>query len=445
METHDDLIRRDLAVIWHPCSQMSEYIAGDLPLAPIASGEGAWLVGTDGRRYLDAISSWWVNLFGHANKYIASVVAAQAHALEHCIFAGFTHKQAIRLAERIIKIAPRGLTKVFFADNGSAAVEVAIKMAFHIFANRGEQREIIVSLAGGYHGETLGALAAGDVEIYRETYAPLLFKGVRAKSPAIVSEAEALDDLRRILSENKGKVCAVIAEPLVQCAGAMAMFEPSYLCGLRSLCDEFGVLWIADEIATGFGRTGAMFACDLAGVTPDLMTLSKGLTGGFLPLALTLARAEIYDEFARESYGARSFLHSHSYSGNPLACAAANASLDIFENRDVIGDNAKLGAAIDRRLSVLRGFSCVSGVRRRGMIAAFEADFAERGDSLLQGRALTIKIINESLVRGIILRPLGNTIYIMPPYIITAAEIDLLFDQIEDILKTLENYAAKRS
>ncbi|MDR2639260.1 MAG: adenosylmethionine--8-amino-7-oxononanoate transaminase [Helicobacteraceae bacterium] len=426
----ETLSKRDLAHIWHPCSQMSEYLFGKLPLIPIKKAKGVWLYDYDGARYLDAVSSWWVNLFGHGEPRIARAIAKQSRELEHCIFAGYTHKQAIRLAERVTAIAPKGLNRVFFADNGSAAIEVAIKMAFHYFANRGENRPLAISLTNSYHGETLGALAVGDVALYKQIYAPLLIQTLQAKSPALFSQDEALADMRRILKGNEGKICAVIVEPLVQCAGDMAMYEPSYLKALRVLCDEFGVLLIADEIAVGFGRTGTMFACDQADISPDLMALSKGLTGGFLPLSLVLTSDDIYDAFCIDDYGKKSFLHSHSYTGNPIACAAANATLDIFESGDILGENAKKARYIADRLSKIAAYR-VSGVRQKGMIAAFELAGVE------YSRDLTIRVTREALKRGVMLRPLGKTIYIMPPYAIKKRQIDLLFDAIEDILSAL--------
>ena len=342
---------RDLAVLWHPCTQMREHHQGDdtLPLVPIERGDGAWLIGRDGRRYLDAVSSWWTNLFGHAEPRIGAAIAAQAGALEQVILAGFSHAPAVELAERLLQVAPREpgrapLAKVFYADNGSAGVEAALKMAFHWFHNRGEhRRRKFVALENGYHGETLGALAVGDVPLYRRVYAPLLLEALFAPSPdaylaepgeSPVQRAErAADALRELLEAHAGEICALILEPRVQCAGGMRMHDPLYLRRARELCDTHGVFLIADEIAVGFGRTGTLFACEQApgdngatGIQPDLMCVSKGLTGGFLPLAAVLATQRIYDGFLDDSRE-RAFLHSHSYTGNPLACAAALASL----------------------------------------------------------------------------------------------------------------------
>src|SRR6476469_9948659 len=346
---------RDLAVLWHPCTQMREH-PDTLPLVPIDRGEGAWLIGHDGQRYLDAVSSWWTNLFGHAEPRIAAAIAAQAGRLEQVILAGFSHRPAVELAERLLAIAPTQagrapLAKVFYADNGSAGVEVALKMAFHWFHNRGEhRRRKFIALENGYHGETLGALAVGDIPLYRRVYAPLLAEALFAPSPdaflAVDGETaeqrahRAADALGALLAEHGGDVCAMILEPLVQCAGGMRMHHPAYLRRARELCDAHGVHLIADEIAVGFGRTGTLFACEQAGITPDFLCLSKGLTGGFLPMSAVLTTNDVYEAFLDRDSRERAFLHSHSYTGNPLGCAAALASLSIFDTEPVLQRNA---------------------------------------------------------------------------------------------------------
>ncbi|HWI24323.1 MAG TPA: adenosylmethionine--8-amino-7-oxononanoate transaminase, partial [Lysobacter sp.] len=359
---------RDLAVLWHPCTQMREHPHA-LPLVPIARGEGAWLIGQDGRRYLDAVSSWWTNLFGHGEPRIAEAIATQARTLEQVILAGFSHEPAVELAERLLAIAPRQegrapLAKVFYADNGSAGVEVALKMAFHWFHNRGQTRRTkFVALENGYHGETIGALSVGDIPLYRRVYAPLLAEALFAPSPDayLAREGEtpagcaerAAEGLRALLEAHPGEICALILEPRVQCAGGMRMHDPLYLRRARELCDAHGVFLIADEIAVGFGRTGTMFACEQAGVMPDLLCLSKGLTGGFLPLAAVLATQAIYDGFLDDSRE-RAFLHSHSYTGNPLACRVALETLAIFRDEPVLERNRALAAHLDARLEPLR-------------------------------------------------------------------------------------------
>lgn len=432
---------RDLAVLWHPCTQMREH-PRVLPLVPIERGEGAWLVGYDGKRYLDAVSSWWTNLFGHAEPRIGAAIARQAQALEQVILAGFSHAPAVELAERLLAIAPREparqpLAKVFYADNGSAGVEVALKMAFHWFHNRGEHaRRKFIALENGYHGETLGALAVGDIPLYRRIYAPLLAEALFSPSPdayltlpggtATDCADRAAEGLRDVLERHAGEVCAMILEPLVQCAGGMRMHDPRYLRRARELCDAHGVLLIADEIAVGFGRTGTMFACESAGIQPDLMCLSKGLTGGFLPLAAVLATQEIYDGFLDDSRE-RAFLHSHSYTGNPLACAAALASLAIFESDDVLARNRATAARMTALSTPLADLAHVADVRQRGMIVAFEltrgGDKATPFDPSLR---IGLHAYRAALERGVILRPLGDTLYWMPPYCIDEAQLELL-------------------
>ncbi|MBN7138529.1 adenosylmethionine--8-amino-7-oxononanoate transaminase [Lysobacter enzymogenes] len=432
---------RDLNVLWHPCTQMREH-PHTLPLLPIASGRGPWLIGHDGRRWLDAISSWWTNLFGHAEPRIAAAIAEQARTLEHVILAGVSHPPAVELAERLLAIAPRQagrapLAKVFYADNGSAGVEVALKMAFHWFRNRGvEGRTKFVALENGYHGETLGALAVGDVPLYRRVYAPLLIESLFAPSPDAYacepgqSPAErarqAAQALRELLERHAGQVCAMILEPRVQCAGGMRMHDPDYLRLAREICDEHGVFLIADEIAVGFGRTGTMFASEQAAVMPDLLCLSKGLTGGALPLAAVLATQSIYDGFLDDSRE-RAFLHSHSYTGNPLACAAALASLSIFEQDDVIRRNRATGARMAELAAPLGEHAHVADVRQAGMILAFE--LTRGGDKRTPfdpAARIGLRAYRAALQRGVLLRPLGDILYWMPPYCIDEEALQLL-------------------
>lgn len=425
--------KRDLAVLWHPCTQMREH-PDTLPLLPIARGEGPWLIGRDGRRYLDAISSWWTNLFGHAEPRIAAAIARQASTLEHVILAGCSHAPAVELAERLLAIAPREagrqpLTKVFFADNGSAGVEVALKMAFHWFHNRGvEGRTKFIALDNGYHGETLGALAVGDIPLYRRVYAPLLAEALFAPSPdAYLCEPgetpadrarRAADALRVLLERHAEEVCALILEPRVQCAGGMRMHDPLYLKLARELCDAHGVFLIADEIAVGFGRTGTLFASEQAGVQPDLLCLSKGLTGGALPLAAVLATQSIYDGFLDDSRE-KAFLHSHSYTGNPLACAAALATLDIFASDDVIARNRVTAQRMASLAAPFAAHPHVADVRQAGMIVAFE--LTRHGDKATPFDAaarIGLRAYRAALERGVLLRPLGDVLYWMPPYCI---------------------------
>ena len=427
---------RDLRVLWHPCTQMREH-PDTLPLVPVRRARGAWLEGHDGRRYLDAVSSWWTNLFGHAEPRIAAAIAAQAGTLEQVILAGFSHEPAVELAERLLAIAPRQvdrppLAKVFYADNGSAAVEVALKMSFHRWRNRGETgRDLFVALSNGYHGETLGALGVTDIPLYRRTYAPLMMQPLFAPSPDafLARPGESADDcaercargLERLFAENEGRVSALILEPLVQCAGGMRMHSPLYLRRARELCDRYRVDLIADEIAVGFGRTGTMFACEQAGIRPDFLCLSKGLTGGFLPLSAVLTSDEVYEAFLDDSRE-RAFLHSHSYTGNPLACAAALASLRIFGSDDVLVRNR---ATAERMRELARGVGAhalVADTRQTGMIVAFELAGVD------PSRRAGLAAYRHALGRGVVLRPLGDVLYWMPPYCIGEDELELLAD-----------------
>lgn len=439
----EDWRSRDLSVLWHPCTQMREH-PHTLPLVPIARGEGAWLVGHDGTRYLDAVSSWWTNLFGHAEPRIGAAIAAQAGALEQVMLAGFTHAPAVELAERLLAVAPRQpgrapLSKVFYADNGSAGVEVALKMAFHWFHNRGEHRRTkFVALQNGYHGETLGALAVGDIPLYRRVYAPLLAEALFAPSPdAYLAQPEespaecaarAADALAALLDRHAGEICAVIVEPRVQCAGGMRMHHPDYLARVRELCDASGAFLIADEIAVGFGRTGTLFASEQSGVMPDLLCLSKGLTGGFLPLAAVLATQAIYEGFLDDSRE-RAFLHSHSYTGNPLACAAALASLAIFRDDDILARNRVTARAMAALAEPLATHRHVADVRQGGMVLAFELTRdGNKATPFPAAARVGLKAYRAALARGVVLRPLGDVLYWMPPYCVEADDLQHLAD-----------------
>ena len=424
----EQLRSRDLAVLWHPCTQMAEH-PHSLPLLPIRRGRGAWLEGVDGRRYLDAVSSWWTNIFGHGEPRIAAAIAAQAQELEHVIFAGFSHEPAVRLAEGLLRIAPPGLARVFYADNGSAAVEIALKMSFHSHLNRGDsKRRRFIALGNGYHGETLGALSMGDIPLYRRTYAPLLLTPVFAPSPDAfdaepgdTAEACALrraDELDAVFRANDGEVCALILEPLVQCAGGMRMYHPAYLRRAREICNAHGAHLIADEIAVGFGRTGTMFACEQAGISPDFLCLSKGLTGGFLPMSAVLTTAAVYHAFLDESRE-RAFLHSHSYTGNPLACAAALASLTIFSSDNILEKNkitsGKMGALAEK----FKAHPHVAEVRQTGMILAIEMVQDKKNKvAFAASERRGLRAYQHAIANGVVLRPLGDILYWMPPYCI---------------------------
>jgi adenosylmethionine---8-amino-7-oxononanoate aminotransferase len=435
-DANAELVARDLACVWHPCTQMQDHEW--LPMIPVRRGAGAWLEDFNGRHYLDCISSWWVNLFGHANPVIGAAVRRQLENLEHVILAGFTHEPVIELSERLVSVTPEGLTRCFYADNGSSAVEVALKMSFHYWRNRGEpRRRRFVALQNSYHGETLGALAVGDVALYKETYQPLLMECLLAPSPDAYlrepgeSPAEfarrRAAELDALLAQHTGEVCAVIVEPLVQCAGSMRMYDPAYLVELRAICDRHEVHLIADEIAVGFGRTGTLFACEQAGIAPDFMCLSKGLTGGFLPLSVVLTGEEVYGAFYDEYATLRAFLHSHSYTGNPLACAAALATLDLFAASDVLGGNRARAAAMRAGVAELEDHPHVAEIRQTGMILAIELvrDRASREPYDWRERR-GLKVYRHGLERGVLLRPLGPVVYFMPPYVVDEDEIALM-------------------
>ncbi|MFI4970746.1 MAG: aminotransferase class III-fold pyridoxal phosphate-dependent enzyme, partial [Lysobacterales bacterium] len=473
------LAARDLAVVWHPCTQMHDHET--LPMLPIASAEGAWLTGHDGKRYLDAVSSWWTCLLGHRHPRIVAALKDQLDRLDHVMLAGFTHAPAIELAEELVRIAPRqdfpphaqrahapdrerpslslplrnggrcpeggwgpaaqssghgrgatsgamqrDLSRVFYADNGSSAIEVALKLSFHYWRNLGRgERTRFIALTGGYHGETLGALSVTDVALYRETYAPLLLQPIFAPSPDAYQRAPGesaagcaqrrLGELRAILERHAHETCAVIIEPLVQCAGGMRMYDASYLGGLRTLCDEFDLHLIADEIAVGFGRTGTLFACEQGGIAPDFLCLSKGLTGGTLALSAVLTTPQVYAAFYAEYSAGKAFLHSHSYTGNPIACRAALATLAVLRDEPVLERNRALAAHLAAKLAALADHPNVAEVRQTGLIAAIELvrDKSTRAPFAAAERR-GLRVYRHGLERGVVLRPLGNVVYFMP-------------------------------
>ncbi|HEV2333023.1 MAG TPA: adenosylmethionine--8-amino-7-oxononanoate transaminase [Gammaproteobacteria bacterium] len=436
MSANDAFIRRDLKVLWHPCTQMKDHES--LPLVPIRRGQGVWLEDFEGRRYLDAISSWWVNLFGHSNPRINAALTQQLEELEHVILAGFSHPAVVELSERLVKLAPAGLDRCFYADNGSSAVEVAVKMSFHYWKNLGKTRKTrFITLSNSYHGETLGALAVGNVELYKETYQPLLMDVITVPSPDCYHREpgesweahtrKMFAQMEQAVERHHEETAAVILEPLVQCAGTMRMYHPVYLKLLREACDRYGVHLIADEIAVGFGRTGTLFACEQAGITPDFMCLSKGLTGGYLPLSVVLTREAVYQAFYDDYTTLRAFLHSHSYTGNALGCRAALATLDIFQQDGVIAANRALSARMAEAAAPLTDHPQVAEVRQQGMILAIEmVKDKQTKEAYPWQERRGLKVYRHGLKRGVLLRPVGNVVYFMPPYVITPEEIDFM-------------------
>ncbi|MCC5810077.1 MAG: adenosylmethionine--8-amino-7-oxononanoate transaminase [Ectothiorhodospiraceae bacterium] len=431
--TNDDLNQRDLSVLWHPCTQMKDHEW--LPLVPIKRGHGVWLYDFDGNRYIDAISSWWVNLFGHANPRINQALKQQLDELEHVILAGFSHKPVVELSERLVEITPEPLRRCFYADNGSSAVEVALKMSYHYWKNQGKpHKRHFITLSQSYHGETLGTLGVGDVALYKETYRPLLMEAITVPSPDCFNResGESWEEYSRrqfqhmesALERHHADTAAVIVEPLVQCAAGMRMYHPVYLELLREACDRYGVHLIADEIAVGFGRTGTMFACEQAQIAPDFLCLSKGITAGYLPLAAVLTSEEVYQAFYDDYDTLRAFLHSHSYTGNPLACRAALATLDIFKQDQIISRNRQTADAMAKAVEHLADHPHVGEIRQTGMILAMEMvkDKATREPYPWQERR-GLRVYQHALTREALLRPLGNVVYFMPPYVISEEQV----------------------
>jgi adenosylmethionine-8-amino-7-oxononanoate aminotransferase len=408
--------------IWHPFTQH----ALAAPEIHIARGEGAYLYTEDGRPIIDAISSWWVNLHGHSHPHIVQAIAKQAAILDQVIFAGFTHEPAERLTRKLLQLAPKGLAHAFFSDSGSTAVEVALKMAVGCWHNRGKPRHRILALEHAYHGDMFGAMSVGHRTMLNAPYDPMLFDVSYIPFPAHGTERNALNALAHLLNAQLDEFAALIVEPLVLGAGGMRIYAPDVLAEIATLCRRHNVFLIADEVMTGFGRTGTMFACEQAGVMPDLMCLSKGLTGGVLPMGITLASAEIYDAFYVEDRG-KTFFHSTSYAGNAIACAAALASLDIFEREPVA---ARIKAIADhhaRALSGLKNRPEVQHVRQLGTIAALELKVPDSGYLAALGPKLGAFYLGEN----VLLRPLGNVVYVMPPYCTGEKELDRIYDVID--------------
>ncbi len=435
MSENQTLLMRSLASVWHPCTQMKHHET--YPLIPISRGEGVWLYDADGKRYLDAVSSWWVNLFGHNNPRIKDAIKQQLDTLEHVMLAGFTHEPVVQLSEKLGALT--GLSHAFYGSDGASATEIALKMSFHYWRNSGKPNKTqFISLQNSYHGETLGALGVTDVAIFKDTYAPLLTQSAQMPSPDFrlaeageSAEAFALrcvQALETYIATHHENLAAFIIEPLVQCAAGMGMYHPIYLQRAREICTQYQVHLIADEIAVGFGRTGTMFAsytdCDVActpnhccknlDCRPDFMCLSKGITGGYLPLSCVLTKDEIYQAFYDDKV-TKGFLHSHSYTGNPLACSAALATLSIFETDDVIANNQQTSALIQAKMQALTHLP-IQHLRHQGMIHAFDVQ--------TQNSNFARDCYAAALIEGLLIRPIGNTVYFMPPYTINPYEIE---------------------
>lgn len=440
---------KDLEYIWHPCSQMKDY--EELKPIVIKKGEGAYLYDIEGNKYLDVISSWWCNLLGHCNPTINKAVKEQIDKLEHVIFANLTHTQAIRLCERLTKILPQGLCKFNFTDNGSSAIEAAMKVSFQYHQQTGNpQKTKFMALTDAYHGETIGALSAGDCDLYTKLYKPILMDIKKVKAPDCYRcpygknrdncSCECFEYAKKAFEENGEETSAILVEPLLQGSAGMKIYPPLYLKKLRELCDEYNVHLIADEIATGFGRTGKMFAFEHAKVSPDIMCLSKGLTGGYMPMALFVTTQKIYDAFYADYNTGKAFMHSHTYSGNPLACSAANAVLDILEDGSVL-KTAQQNAKYFNNLIKEKFLSHknVGEVRHIGLINAIEIVKNKKTKESFDSKLRTgYQIYKKALKRGVILRPLGDIIYFNPPLIIEKKDMDYAvntaFECMNDVL-----------
>lgn len=432
--SNQELLTRSLQSVWHPCTQMKQHET--YPLIPIQRGDGVWLYDTDGKKYLDTVSSWWVNLFGHNNPRIKDAIKQQLDTLEHVMLAGFTHEPVVALSEKLAQLT--GLGHAFYASDGASATEIALKMSFHYWRNIGKPSKTkFISLQNSYHGETMGSLGVTDVAIFKDTYAPLLMQSALVPSPDFrlaetgeSAEQFALrcaDALEQHVAQHSSELAALIVEPLVQCAAGMGMYHPAYLKRAREICSRYEVHLIADEIAVGFGRTGTMFACEQAHITADFICLSKGITGGYLPLSAVLTSDKIYQAFYHDAT-VKGFLHSHSYTGNPLACSAALATLAIFETDAVLANNRHKSAYVFDKMQVLTHLP-IKHLRHQGMIFAF--------DVVTENAQFSKRCYQAAIAQGLLLRPIGNTVYFMPPYTITESEIDLMVNTTYAVLKAI--------
>jgi adenosylmethionine-8-amino-7-oxononanoate aminotransferase len=424
------MTKRAPSPIWHPFTQH----ALQPQMIEIAAAEGAWLETSNGKRILDAISSWWVITHGHRYPPITAAIRKEAERLDQIIFAGFTHAPAERVASGLVEIAPAGLVHVFFSDSGSTSVEVAIKMALGYWRNIGKPRHRILALEHAYHGDTIGGMSVGARGVFNASYEPLLFEVAHIPFPGSGHARDTLEVLEGVCAE--GDVAALIVEPLILGAGGMLLYSPEILAAMKRVCERHGVLFIADEVMTGWGRTGTLFACEQAGITPDIMCLAKGLTGGAVPLAVTLCTEPVFEAHLSPDR-ARTFFHSSSFTANPIACAAAAANLDVWSREPVLKRVAALAAAQEERIAPFRADTRFANVRRLGTIAALDLVVPDHG--YLAG--IAPRLYNFFIERGVLLRPLGNTIYVMPPYCVTGADLDLVYDAIKAAADTLHGEA----
>jgi adenosylmethionine-8-amino-7-oxononanoate aminotransferase len=443
--------KKDLKYIWHPCSQMKDY--EELPPIVIERGKGCYLYDVDGHSYLDCISSWWTNIFGHSNVRINKAIEKQLNEIEHVIFAHFSNKPAIELSEKLTNITPKGLKKVFFSDNGSSAVEIALKMSFQYHQQMGKIKKVrFAALTDAYHGETIGALSVGDLDLYSKIYKPLLLDTVRVEAPDCYRckygkersncNAECFEYMEKALEQYHEELCAIIIEPMVQCAAGMKIYSPMYLRKLRKACTFYDVHLIADEIAVGFGRTGKMFACNHADISPDIMCLSKGISAGYMPMSVVMTTEDIYNAFYDDFSNLKAFIHSHTYSGNAMACAIACESLKIFNEENII-ENNKIKSGIIRDLVTEKAGknSFVGDMRQIGMITALELVKNKKTKEKFNWKKRTgYEIYKIALKNGLLLRPIGDVLYFMPPYVINEKDIEYMvnkcFNSIDEYFQT---------
>ncbi len=439
--TRPSLIERDRAHLWHPYTQMKTAP----PPLPIVRGEGVYLYTEDGRRLLDGISSWWVNIHGHCHPRLSQALGAQAKQLEQVIFAGCTHEPAVELAERLIEVLPSGLTRVFYSDNGSTAVEIALKLAHQYWRNLGQAgRRTFITLHYAYHGDTIGAMSVSEQSVFTGAFTPLLFPVTRVDAPycyrcplgleRATCRIDCLAGLEGALEQHGESVAAVLVEPMLQAAGGMVVWPSEFLAGVRQLCDRYGTLLIADEVLTGFGRTGRMFASEHASISPDIICLSKALTAGYMPLGATVSTERIFEAFLSDDR-TKTFFHGHSFTANPLACAVALASLDLFREDDVLGRVRTLESQLRAGLMPLANLPSVGDVRVIGGVGILELvsdKHTREADGYLDG--IGPRLADAFVDRGLLMRPLGNVVYFMPPYVITDDEVDWALERIATVI-----------
>ena len=442
MNKLSELQKKDLEYVFHPCAQMKDF--EEIPPLVIKKGDGLYLIDEDGNRYMDCISSWWVNLFGHCNERINKIVTEQVNTLEHVIFANFAHEPAALLCEELTKVLPNGINKFLFSDNGSSCIEMALKLSFQYHLQTGNpQKTKFISLENAYHGETIGALGVGDVDIFTETYRPLIKEGRKVRVPYVDSnlsqdeftklEDECIEELKELIIANHNEIACMIVEPMVQGAAGIKIYSARFLKAARDLTKKYNIHLIDDEIAMGFGRTGKMFACEHAGIEPDMMCIAKGLSSGYYPIAMLCITTEIFDAFYADYKDGKSFLHSHTYSGNPLGCRIALEVLKIFKEDNILETVNEKGTYLKNQMEkIFKKKPYVKDIRNIGLIGAIELK-----DDVAPGVRVGRKIYDIALKKGVFVRPLGNTIYFMPPYVITHEEIDKMLDVCEQSINEL--------